>query len=148
LDQPSSFTGTITGFAAGDALDLANTAVTSATPGVFDGTITPLVVVLGSGGTLSYNLLGDYTGFTFQTNPDGASRTSSAPVPCFCRGTRIQTGRGEMAVEELAIGDRVVTRSGAARPIKWIGRRSYAGRFLRGNRQVLPIIVKEDALAD
>lgn len=70
------------------------------------------------------------------------------PPPCYCRGTRIATERGEVAVEDLAVGDRVVTISGAARAIKWIGRRAYDGRFVAGNRSILPIVVEAGALAD
>ena len=38
--------------------------------------------------------------------------------------------------------------SGNARPIKWIGRRSYAGRFVTGRKDILPVCIKADALAD
>jgi Hint domain-containing protein len=67
---------------------------------------------------------------------------------CFCRGTLILTDNGEVPVEKLAIGDKVETYSGAARAIKWIGRRAYDGRFVAGNRDVLPIRVEAGALAD
>jgi hypothetical protein len=69
-------------------------------------------------------------------------------VPCFCRGTLILTESGEVPIEGLAIGDRVMTQDGWLRPIKWIGQRSYDGRFIRGNRDVLPVIVSTGALGE
>ena len=69
-------------------------------------------------------------------------------VACYCRGTLIETGRGETPVERLAIGDRVVTASGKLRPIKWIGTRSYGGRFILGRTDILPICIKAGSLGD
>ncbi len=81
---------------------------------------------------------------------DGANGTliTADGTPCYCRGTSILTDLGEVAVEDLIIGDRLVTKAGDARPIHWIGRRSYGGRFIAGNRDVLPVLISQGALSD
>ena len=58
----------------------------------------------------------------------------------------ILTDHGDVPIEELKIGDSVMTVAGAARPIKWIGRRFYSGRFVMGRKDVLPMCVKAGAL--
>ncbi len=50
------------------------------------------------------------------------------------------------AGRRLAIGDKLLTGSGALRPIKWIGHRSYGGRFIIGHKDILPICIKAGAL--
>jgi subtilisin family serine protease len=67
-------------------------------------------------------------------------------VPCFLRGTRIRTPDGEVAVERLAVGDTVLTSGGAARPVRWIGRRAYAARFVAASRAIQPIRIRAGAL--
>ncbi|MCJ2082485.1 Hint domain-containing protein, partial [Methylobacterium sp. J-090] len=42
---------------------------------------------------------------------------------CFVAGTRILTARGEVAVEDLRVGDSAITASGRRRTVTWTGHR-------------------------
>src|SRR5262245_24440500 len=52
----------------------------------------------------------------------------SVPVVCYLRDTKIRTAKTECAVEELKIGDLVVTLPGESKPIKWIGCQRFEKR--------------------
>jgi hypothetical protein len=78
----------------------------------------------------------------------GGAGTINGSIACYCPGTLIKTRRGEKPVEKLEIGDKVMTVLGASRPIKWIGRRSYGGRFVMGRTDILPVCIKAGALGE
>ena len=65
---------------------------------------------------------------------------------CYWRGTMILTEKGEIPVEKLRIGARVITASGEAKPVKWIGHRKFAGRFATGNLEILPVVLRAGSL--
>ncbi len=129
---------------------------------ILSGSISDLNLLLGSGGTSDLSYI-DNTNtpatvmLTFSLDDNGntgsgGAQTSSSETatidvtPCYCPGTLIKTARGEKRVETLEIGDEVITASGTARPIKWIGRRSYGGRFIQGSKEILPVCIKAGAL--
>ena len=141
----SGLPGTITGFVAGDTIDVDGfVAVSDSYTG------SALVLTDTASNSVTLGIQGNFTTGQFAFVPDGSGGTdvTTTVTPCYCRGTLILTERGEVAVEELAIADRVVTLSGEAKPIKWIGHRAYDARFIAGKRDVLPIRVAAGALAD
>ena len=80
-------------------------------------------------------------------NRGDLTTTQDQYAACYLAGTRLRTPDGEVAVETITIGNLVMTPDGPM-PVKWIGQRSYSGRFARGNKTVLPIRISAGALAD
>jgi len=68
--------------------------------------------------------------------------------PCYCSGTLIATDKGEVPVENLVIGDRVLIYGGGTRNIRWIGWRSYTSRFILGRKDLLPICFEAGSIAE
>ena len=97
---------------------------------------------------------GSYVASTVTELVDTAAHTGGGEVIltqdtiCYLRGTHILTPTGEVCVEDLRIGDAVVTRFGGIRPIRWIGRQSFAALFIRENRARLPVCIRAGALGD
>ncbi len=122
---------------------------------LFDGATTVGTTTVGGGGNWSVMTstlaVGGHTLTAQETDVAGNVSPVSSPLSltievCFCRGTRILTERGEVPVEELAVGDQVKTLSGEIKPIVWIG----VGRDLvtPANKLARPVIVRRGALAE
>lgn len=76
---------------------------------------------------------------------DAAATNLTESVTCYASGTLIRTGRGDVPVEELEVGDLVLTDSGALRPIKWIGHSKVDLRNHPRPGEALPIRIGKDA---
>ncbi len=97
-----------------------------------------LDVQSASGVQASVALDGAGTGLAFAVTSD-ASGGTLVTVTCFLHGTRIATPDGEVPVETLRIGDLVLTGGGIARPVKWLGRRSYPREIVAAQPQLRPV---------
>lgn len=75
------------------------------------------------------------------TLPDG-----SYDIVCFVEGTMIETVSGLIAVENLRIGDLIVTRDHGPQPIRWIGSKRLDNPTLKAIPRLLPIRIKAGAL--
>jgi autotransporter passenger strand-loop-strand repeat protein len=145
---PPTSASAISGFtASGDFIDLTSLAFSGTTSVGFSSAADMLTVIEGGGSATVQLDSENYTGISWVAQSDGVSGTDIAAA-CYCRGTLILTDRGEVPVEDLAIGDKVATISCEAKPIRWIGRRSYAARFVAGNRAVLPVRVAAGAIGE
>ena len=69
-------------------------------------------------------------------------------VVCFTLGTRILTPDGEVAIEELEAGDRVVTRDHGVQRIRWIGATTLPAGYVRSNPHLRPILIRQGALGE
>jgi Hint domain len=74
-----------------------------------------------------------------------AGSCNSNGPQCYRQGTHILTTRGERRIEDLNIGDLVITVSGEPRPIKWIGRRRYGrGPLKKWPGDITPVRISRD----
>ncbi|WP_121062115.1 Hint domain-containing protein [Chachezhania antarctica] len=98
---------------------------------------TDLGQITGQGGSVTLNRNQD-----FDFNHDGkidaplekgdnlfkAGDYTSFETVCFAKGTRILTSEGYRRIEDLKIGEMVMTLDSGQQPIRWIGRRTTAAR--------------------
>lgn len=69
-------------------------------------------------------------------------------IACFTPGARIRAEHGEVPVEALQVGDRVVTVDHGLQTIRWIGRRFLNNGHLSERPGLRPITIEAGALGD
>ena len=82
--------------------------------------------------------------------PPGRTPKPRPNAGCLLRGTNVLTPHGLNRVENLSIGDHVMTARGETMPIRWIGRQIFrrGASSSRWPDSVYPICVARSALAD
>jgi hypothetical protein len=90
----------------------------------------------------------DQAGANTAGSGEGSVTITYEDALCYLRGTRVLTPTGEVPVEALNIGDRLVTRFGGMRTIRWIGRQSYDWRFVQSNPAMRPVRIRAGALGE
>ncbi len=71
----------------------------------------------------------------------------NGPPLCYLRGTLILTPTGAVPIEDIAVGDLVVTRFGGFLPVEWIGRQTRRPRAgdISG---IAPVRIRAEALGE
>lgn len=81
----------------------------------------------------------------YGTQPPGNVPNMNVVAFCFLAGTLIATPRGQTAVEDLAIGDLVLTSDGRAVPVRWIGHQTHMPAFGLAE-SIRPVVLEAGAL--
>jgi hypothetical protein len=113
--------------------------------GVYNGTYADS----GGPGTFYFGGAFAFQTDTYQTAP-GNGKVVITPnvMTCFAPDTLIRTACGDRPVKDLAVGDLVVTTSGAVRPVKWLGHRDIDCRRYADPTVAWPIRIAAHALGE
>jgi hypothetical protein len=79
---------------------------------------------------------------TFETDAARVPRCT----PCFTPGTLITTQRGELPVELISAGDRVVTRDNGIQTVRWVGKTQMFLHDFQSEPHLLPVFIQQGSL--
>jgi hypothetical protein len=117
----------------------------SRTYGAYDGQPVDRVNHEGVNGPYDANLNPPTFPLVFSSDPTQFDINS---IPCYAEGTRLLTARGEVAVENLEVGDEAITASGEARPVIWIGSRRVRCDLHASPVEVNPVRIRKGAFGE
>ncbi|WP_375263398.1 Hint domain-containing protein [Palleronia sp.] len=94
-------------------------------------------------------------GFNGQVQLHNSSTGQSANInfwdiekfaPCFTPGTLVATPQGEVPIERLQVGGRVITRDNGTQVIAWVGRKALDRATLVRQPALNPVLIRKGAL--
>ncbi|MCZ0963453.1 Hint domain-containing protein [Paracoccus benzoatiresistens] len=68
------------------------------------------------------------------------------PITCFTSGTLIATAAGDRPVQDIRVGDLVVTRDNGLQPVRWMGRRHVTAAEIAAHPALAPVRIAAGAL--
>ncbi|WP_378946198.1 Hint domain-containing protein [Paracoccus sp. R86501] len=86
--------------------------------------------------------------YAFDANGQLTLDNAEIDIVCFARGTMIRTIHGDVAIQDLAVGDMIVTRDDGAQPLRWIGSQRLDAIDLAAHPRLTPIRIRAGALGD
>jgi hypothetical protein len=67
-------------------------------------------------------------------------------ILCFTPGALIATKTGPVRVEDLKVGDMILTKEGKPQPLRWMCRRRLGATVLAQNPDLAPVLIRKDAI--
>jgi len=101
--------------------------------GVDDG-----IVTLSDGSTITFSNIDKIVVVDEVDDPDDCI--------CFTPGTLMATIGGQVPVEKLRVGDRVITRDNGFQEIRWIGQKTLDASALKSQPHLRPVLIRKGAL--
>jgi hypothetical protein len=105
-------------------------------------------IELASGTSFLYLTIAVTTTADYHITATSLGTEITFQIPCFAAGTRILTDRGKIPVQDLSVGETVITSAAEGRPIIWIGKRTIDLRHHPDPKTVQPIRIAANALAE
>jgi autotransporter passenger strand-loop-strand repeat protein len=134
----------ISGFtSSGQTIDL--TGRSSALGATMSETAANTAVLTIGAAHYTFDIAGVTSGASFVLANDGGNLAVEGW--CFLEGTLVATPEGEAAVEDLHEDDLVLTASGEAVPVRWIGYRHVVAREMPDSHLYAPVVIEAGAIA-
>lgn len=76
------------------------------------------------------------------------STTVCITVPCFAAGTLITTSEGPKPVEEIRVGDKVLSRDDGFQQVRWTGQRVLSAEDVQVNPDFMSVMIRAGALGN